>query len=126
MEHGHEVAGETKTKSTSTRSGVWRPLEGLMPVGDVLAPDPRGASEEVHVETREGSTCTPRCGTRLVELVKGCEVEVKIPCVPEWALMVGVVSSPGPGAPLGKSGVGNLYFIPLQVGCGFSLVLFRV
>ena len=78
-----------------TWSGVWRPLESLMPVGDELASDPREASEEVHVETREGSTCTTRCGTRLVELGKGCDVEVKIPCVPEWAVM-----SPGPGAPL--------------------------
>ena len=91
-EHVHEVAGETKPKSA--RSGVWRPLEGLIPVGDELAPDPRGAPEEVHDETREGCTCTTRCGTRLVE------VEVKILCVPEWALMVGVVLSPGPGAPL--------------------------
>ena len=87
--------GETEPRSTRTRSRGRRPLDGPSPVGDELGLDHRRASKGMHVETREGRTCTTRCGTRLVELVKGCEVEVRIPCVPEWALM-----SPGPGATL--------------------------
>ena len=93
-------AGETKSKRTRTGSGVWRPLEGLMPVGDELATDSRRVSEKVHVEMRDGRTCATQYGTRLVDLGKGCEVEVKIPCVPERALMVGVFVSPRPGVPL--------------------------
>ena len=57
-----------------------------MPVGDELASDFRGASVEMHVEAREGRTSTPRCGTRLVELGQGCEVEVNIPTGPEKGL----------------------------------------
>ena len=52
----------------------------------------------MHVETREGRTGTSRYGARLVDLGKGCEVEVRIPLVPECALM-----SPGPGATLWKT-----------------------
>ena len=108
VEHGegqvakrvHQGAGETKSKRTRTGSGVWRPLEGLMPVGDEPATHPRRVSEKVHVEMRDGHTCATQYGTRLVELGKGCEVEVKIPCVPERALMVGVFVSPRPGVPL--------------------------
>ena len=122
-EHVHEVAGETKPQSTSTRTGVWRPndgalsvgdeltsnhrgasedagvwrpLEGLMPVGEELASDLREASEDVHVETREGSTCTSWYGTRLVRLGQGCEVEVKIPTGLERCNS----RRPGPGVPL--------------------------
>ena len=121
-EHVREAAGETKPLSTSTLSGVWRPLEGTLPVGGELASIHRGASEErgvrrqleglmpvekeltsdlrrvsreVHVETREGRTCTTRCGTRLVDLGQGCEVEVKIPTGPERDSRL-----PGPGIPL--------------------------
>ena len=93
-EHVHEVAGETKPKSTSTASGVWQPLEGSMPVRDELVTDPRRVSEKVHVEERDGRSGATQYGTRLVELGKGREVEVKIPCVPEKALMVGVFVSP--------------------------------
>ena len=87
--------GRTKPQSTRTRSGVRRPLEGTLPVGEELASDHRGASDEVHVEAREGRTCTTRCGTRLVVLGQGCEVEVKIPSDPERD-----PRSPGPGIPL--------------------------
>ena len=51
-EHVHEVAGETKPKCTSTRFGVWQPLEGSLSVGDELVKDPRRVSEKVHVEIR--------------------------------------------------------------------------
>ena len=80
--------------------GFWRPLEGLMPVGDELATDPRRVSGKVHVEMWDGRSCATKYGTRLVEFGKGCEVVVKIPCVPEKALMVGVFVSPRPGVPL--------------------------
>ena len=40
-------------------------------------------SEKVHVETRDGRSSATLYGTRLVEFGKGCEVVVKIPCVPE-------------------------------------------
>ena len=108
VEHGerqvaksvHQGAGETKSKRTRPGSGVCRPLEGLMPVGDELVTDPRRVSEKVHVEMRDGRTCANQYGTRLVELGKGCEVEVKKPCVPARALMVGVFVSPRPGVPL--------------------------
>ena len=96
----HQGVGETKSKRTCTRSGVRQPLEGLMPVGDELATDPRRVSGKVHVEVRDGRSCATKYGTRLVELGKGCEVVVKIPCVPEKALMVGVFVSPRPGVPL--------------------------
>ena len=76
-------------------AGVRRPLEGLMPVAGELASDPRGASCEVHVETRVGRTNTTRCGTRWVELGQGCGVEVKIPTDPERSLRL-----PGPGLSL--------------------------
>ena len=93
-----ELAGETKPLSTSTWSGVRRPLEGalsvgeeltsirrgaseetgvrrplegVMPVEEELVSDPRGASREVHVEARVGRKCTTRCGTRLVKLGQG-------------------------------------------------------
>ena len=146
--HVQEVAGETKPRSTSTRSGVWRsldgtlpvgdelasihrgtsedegvwrPIEGLIPVGDELVSDPRGASRTVHVETREGRTSTNRCGTRLVELGQGCEVEVKIPSDAERNLR-----SPGPGIHLRERWGWELYFGPLPRGFGFFLVLFEV
>ena len=96
----HQGVGETKSKRTCTRSGVRQPLEGLMPVGDELATDPRRVSEKVHVEIRDGRTCATEYGTRLFEFGKGCEVVVKIPCVPDKALMVGVFVSPRPGVPL--------------------------
>ena len=92
--HGHDVLGGTKTQSTCTRSGVWRPLEGPLSVVDKLALGHRGESE-VHVEAREGRTNTYRCGTRLVELGQGREVEVKIPTDPERDQR-----SPGPGVSL--------------------------
>ena len=144
-EHVHEVAGETKPQSTRTRSGVWRPLdgtlsvgdeltsdhrgaseevwvwrplEGLMPVGDELASDPRGASDKVHVEARKGRTCTTRCGTRLVVLGQGCEVEVKIP-----SDLNGTLGRLDRGFSSGNGGDGNLYFGPLPRGFGFFLVL---
>ena len=98
--HVHEVAEETKPKSTSTGIGVWQPLEGSIPVGDELVKDPRRVSEKVHVEIRDGRSSATQYGTRLVELGKGCEVVVKIPCVPEKALFVGVFVSPRPGVPL--------------------------
>ena len=66
-------------------------------VGDELIKDPRRVSEKVHVEIRDGRSGATRYGTRLVELGKGCDVVVKIPCVPEKALMVGVFVSPRPG-----------------------------
>ena len=72
----------------------------------------------MHVETREGRTRTTRSGTRLVEFGKGCEVDVEIPSVAEWALM-----SPGLGATLKESCDGHLYFAPLPRGFGASLVL---
>ena len=117
---------EKKPQSTRTRFGVWRSLEGLMPVGDELATDPRRVSEKVHVEKRDGRSCATQYGTRLVELGKGCEVEVKIPCVPEKALMVGCFCHLDQEFLQGKHGDGNLYVIPLRVGFGFFLVLFRV
>ena len=89
--HGHDVLGGTKTQSMRTWSGVWRPLEGPLSMADRLALGHRGESE-VHVEAREGCISTNCCGTRLVDLGKGCEIEVKIPTDPEsdtWA--------PGPG-----------------------------
>ena len=49
---------------------------------------------------RDGRNGATKYGTRLVVLGKGCEVVVKIPCVPEKALMVGVFVSPRPGVPL--------------------------
>ena len=70
-------------------------FDGPLPVGVELASDHRGESEDAHVEAREGCTNTTWCGIRLVDLEQGCEVKVKIPSVPEWALM-----SPGPGVPL--------------------------
>ena len=121
-EHVHAVAEGTKSQSTSTRSGVWRPLdgtlsvgeeltsdhrgaskkagvwrplEGLMPVEGELASDFRGASVAVHVEAREGRMSTTQCGTRLVDLGQGCEVEVKIPTGPESDPRL-----PGPGISL--------------------------
>ena len=111
VEHGegqvakrvHQGVGETKSKRTRTGSGVWRPHEGLMPVGDELATDPRRVSGKVHVEMRDGRSCATQYETRLVELGKGCEVEVKIPCVLEKALMVGVFVSPRPGVSLRKT-----------------------
>ena len=45
LEHGHDVLGGTKTQSTRTRSGVWRPLEGPLSVADKLALGHRGESE---------------------------------------------------------------------------------
>ena len=80
--------------------GVWQPLEGSIPVGDELVKDPRRVSEKVHVEIRDGRSGATQYGTRLVELGKGCEVVVKIPCVPEKALMVVMFVSPRPGVPL--------------------------
>ena len=82
---------------TSSLSGVGRPLDGLLPVGGELALDPRGASEELHVEAREGrrSHSTTRCGTRLVDLGQGREVEVTIPSDPERDFR-----PPGPGISL--------------------------
>ena len=71
-----------------------------MPVGDELATDFRRVSGKVHVETRDGRSSATRYGTRLVEFGEGCEVVVKIPCVPEKALMVGVFVTPRPGVPL--------------------------
>ena len=133
--HVQEAAGGTKPQSTSTRSGVWRPLEGTLPVGDELASihrgaseetgvrrpleglmpveeelasDPRGASREVHVETREGRRCTTRCGTRLVDLGQGCEVQVKIPTGRERDSRL-----PGLGISLRERWDGNPYFGPL-------------
>ena len=108
VEHGdgqvarrvHQGVGETKSKRTRTGSRVWQSLEGLMPVGDELATDPRRVSGKVHVETRDGRSSATRYGTRLVEFGEGCEVVVKIPCVPEKALMVGVFVTPRPGVPL--------------------------
>ena len=108
VEHGegqvarrvYQGVGETKSKRTRTGSGVWQPLEGLMPVGDELATDPRRVSGKVHVETRDGCSSATMYGTRLVEFGEGCEVVVKIPCVPEQALMVGVFVAPRPGVPL--------------------------
>ena len=118
-EHVPEAAGETKPLSTSTRSGVRRPLDGTLSVGEELTlihrgaseekgvrrplegvmlveeeltSDPRGASCDVHVEARVGRICTTRCGTRLVKLGQGSEVEVKIPTGPERNLRL-----PGPG-----------------------------
>ena len=88
--HGHDVLGGTKTQSMRTRSGVWRPLEGPLSMADRLALGHRGESE-VHVEAREGRISTNHCGTRLVDLGQGCEIEVKISTDPEsdtW--------SPGP------------------------------
>ena len=61
-EHVHEVVGGTKPQSTRSRSEVWRPLKVLMTVDDELAPDPRGASEEVHVETRRVALAQPGVG----------------------------------------------------------------
>ena len=129
-ERVQEAAGETKSLSTCTRvgvgrplngtlsvgeelasdprgaseeAGVWRPLDGLTPVGDELVSDLRGASWTVHVETREGRMNTNRCGTRLLELGQGCEVEVKIPTDPERNSRLS-----GPGISLsGKGGDGN-------------------
>ena len=108
VEHGdgqvarrvHQGVGETKSKRTRTGSRVSQSLEGLMPVGDELATDPRRVSGKVHVETRDGRSSATRYGTRLVEFGEGCEVVVKIPCVPEKALMVGVFVTPRPGVPL--------------------------
>ena len=104
VEHGDcdvfKGVGETKSKRTRTGSRVWQPLEGLMPVGDELATDFRRVSGKVHVETRDGRSSATRYGTRLVEFGEGCEVVVKIPCVPEKALMVGVFVTPRPGVPL--------------------------
>ena len=80
--HVHEVAEETKPKSTSTGFGVWQPLEGSIPVGDELVKDPRRVSEKVHVEIRDGRSSATQYGTRLVELGKRCEVVVKIPVCP--------------------------------------------
>ena len=79
VEHGegqvarrvYQGVGETKSKRTRTRSGVWQPLEGLMPVGDELATDPRRVSGKVHVETRDGCSSATMYGTRLVEFVEG-------------------------------------------------------
>ena len=92
--------GEQSPKRTRAGSRVWQSLEGLMPVGDELATDPRRVSGKVHVETRDGRSSATRYGTRLVEFGEGCEVVVKIPCVPEKALMVGVFVTPRPGVPL--------------------------
>ena len=78
--------------------GVWQPL-----VRDELVTDPRRVSEKVHVEIRDGRSGATQYGTRLVALGKGCEVVVKIPCVPEKALMVGVFVSPRPGVPLSET-----------------------
>ena len=64
--HVHEAAGRTKPKCTCTRSGVRQPLEGLLPVGDELATDPRRVSGKVHVEVRDGRSCATKYGTRLV------------------------------------------------------------
>ena len=92
--HGHDVLGGTKTQSMRTSSGVWRPLEGPLSMADRLALGHRGESE-VHVEAREGRISTNHCGTRLVDLGQGCEIEVKIPTDLEsdtW--------SPGPGVPI--------------------------
>ena len=63
----HQGVGETMSKRTCTRSGVRQPLEGLMPVGDELATDPRRVSGKVHVEVRDGRSCATKYGTRLVE-----------------------------------------------------------
>ena len=49
----------------------------------------------MRVEAWEGRISTNRCGTRLVELGQGCEVEVKIPTDPERD-----TKSPGPGVPI--------------------------
>ena len=54
--------------------GFWRSLEGLMPVGDELATDPRRVSEKLHVEMRDGRTCATPYGTRLVGLNWGTDV----------------------------------------------------
>ena len=112
VEHGdgqvarrvHQGVGETKSKRTRTGSRVRQPLEGLMPVGDELATDPRRVSGKVHVETRDGRSSATMYGTRLVEFGEGCEVVVKIPCVPEKALMVGSVCY----TPTRSSSEGNL------------------
>ena len=54
----------------------------------------------------------------MVEFGKGCEVDVEIPSVAEWALML-----PEPVATLKESCDGNLHFAPLPRGFGASLVL---
>ena len=99
-EHVHKVAGGTKSQRTRTGSKVWQSLEGLMPVGEELVTDFRRVSGKVHVETRDGCSSATKYGTRLVEFGEGCEVVVRIPCVPEKALMVGVFVTPRPGVPL--------------------------
>ena len=104
-EHVHEMAGETKPKCTSSGFGVWQPLEGSLSVGDEPIKDPRRVSEKVHVEIRDGRSSATRYGTRLVELGKGCELAVKIPCVPEKALMVGVCVTPTRSSSEGNLGL---------------------
>ena len=47
--HVGEVAGETKPRSTSTLTGVWRSLDGTLPVGEELVSIHRGTSEEAGV-----------------------------------------------------------------------------
>ena len=84
-------------------------------------------SEKVHVEIRDGRTCATQYGTRSVELEKGCEVEVKIPCVPERALMVGVFLSPRPGVPMRETlGWKPPLHTPSSGVWVLFLVLFRV
>ena len=92
-----------------------------MPVGEELATDPRRVSGKVHVETRDGRSSATMYGTRLLEFGKGCEVVVKIPCVPERALMVGVFVSPRPGVPLMENvGLETFTPYPFKWGLGSS------
>ena len=139
--------GETEPLSTSTRSGVWRSLDGTLPVGDELASIHRGTSEDEgvwrHLEgliqlvrtgvrsSRNHEQCmsrrgrvapsTNQCGTRLVELGQGCEVEVKIPSDAERKLR-----SPGPGIQLRDRWGWKPLLRTLASGIWVLLVLFEV
>ena len=65
------AGGKQKPLSTSTGSGLGRPLEGHSSVGDELISDLRGASEDVHVEAWESRTVLQSVGLGVTHLGSG-------------------------------------------------------
>ena len=87
IERGHEVSGETKTLSTSTLSGVWRPAVGEnIPL--------QQASESLHEEAWVGRVNSSNLKiSQEVEIDKGCVVTVSHLPTPDFT-----TSAPGCGS----------------------------
>ena len=117
--------GETKLLSMSTRSGVRRPLNSPSPVGDELVLDHPGRQKTCMLGRGRVALAQPGVGQGWMNWRKGCEVEVKIPLVPELALM-----SPRPGValkqtcgwkPLLRTSSSGIWVLPGALRCEWFL-----